>query len=313
MLDAANKTGQGIVFNIQKMSIHDGPGIRTTVFLKGCPLKCLWCSNPESQRKELEIACLKKRCIKCGYCAEVCPENIIENGNGYSILDQSKCTLCLKCVDECCTNSKNLIGKSYSGEELLEEILKDKSFYDSSGGGVTFSGGEPFMQADFLIEMLKLCKNSGIHTAIETSGMANKQDVLDASEYLDLIYFDLKHMNDDMHIKLMGVNNKIIHDNLAALALKHHNIIVRIAVIPGLNDSVENIRETAEYAAALGIGTLELLPYHSLGENKYEQLGREYSLSKISELSEDDMKQLADEARQVIGTRNTRVRVMKSM
>ena len=313
MLGVANKPDDGIIFNIQKMSVHDGPGIRTTVFLKGCPLRCRWCSNPESQHQNIEIACFKKRCIQCGDCAAVCPEKIIENGNGFSIMDKSKCTMCMKCVESCCTNSKNVIGKSYSKEKLLTEILKDKPFYDSSGGGVTFSGGEPLMQAGFLLEILKLCKINGVHTAIETTGMGNIEDFLTILEYVDLIYYDLKHMDGEVHEELTGISNKKILNNLAAISQRHTNINVRIAVIPGLNDSLENIWNTADYVGSFAIPVIELLPYHSLGENKYEQLGREYSLSEIEAPSVDYMEQLAEEARKAIGTRDTRVHVMKSM
>ena len=304
---------EGIVFNIQKMSIHDGPGIRSTVFLKGCPLRCLWCSNPESQRMELEIASFVNRCMKCGYCAEVCPKQIIEKGNTYSIVDRSRCDQCLICVKECCTNAKQLIGQSYSAEELYQEIVKDKTFYDSSGGGVTFSGGEPFMQADFLIEMLKRCKSGGIHTAIETTGMADTRKLLEALEYSDLIFFDVKHMDDREHKKLTGVSNQAILDNLAALSKRHSNIIVRIPVIPGLNDSAENIRKTADYTAELSISALELLQYHNLGESKYAQLGREYTLSEMEVPTQEHMEALAGRAADIIGDRPTQVHIMLSL
>lgn len=310
MLDNPNETNSGIVFNIQRMSIHDGPGIRSTVFLKGCPLKCLWCSNPESQSPELEIACFKNRCIQCGDCAVVCPEGIIEHGGDFRILDRSKCTMCLKCVDICSTNAKSVIGKEYAKEELLEEILKDKTFYDSSGGGVTFSGGEPLMQAAFLIKMLELCQSNGIHTAVETSGMGSERDLLQALEHLDLVFFDIKHMDAEKHMELTAVSNKLILENLASASKQHSNIIVRIPIIPGLNDSVENIRATADYVASLNIATLELLPYHPLGEIKYEQLGTEYLLADVKEPSEEHMKKLVAEACSVIGTRATKVQLM---
>ncbi len=304
---------KGTVFNIQKMSIHDGPGIRTTVFFKGCPLACLWCSNPESQRRDLEIACFENRCVKCGYCAEVCPKQIVERGGSFEILDRTQCDLCMKCVDECCTNAKKLIGEEYDEESLYAEILKDKPFYDSSGGGVTFSGGEPFMQGEFLISILKRCKEGGVHTAIETTGFTDTELFLRALPYLDLIYYDVKHMDEETHRKVTGVSNERILANLAEIGKKHDNIVIRIPVIPGINDSEENVRKTAAYAVKCGAAAVELLPYHNLGEVKYGQLGREYALSQIQKPEHTHMEALAEAMRSVIGDRDLPVSIMKSL
>lgn len=304
---------KGTVFNIQKMSIHDGPGIRTTVFFKGCPLNCLWCSNPESQRMEKEVACFQSRCVKCGYCAQVCPKGIIEKEPPFEITDRGQCDLCEVCVRECCTNAKKTVGEDYTAEELLHEILKDKSFYDSSGGGVTFSGGEPLMQQPFLVEILKMCRENEIHTAIETTGFADREKLLETAEFLDLVFYDVKHMDDETHRQITGVSNKVILENLAHLSKVHDNITVRIPVIPGINDSGENISRTAALAAKLGICGLELLPYHNLGEVKYGQLGREYQLSDIKTPDEERMAEIAEIAREAIGNGKTQVSVMKSL
>ena len=304
---------KGTVFNIQKMSIHDGPGIRTTVFFKGCPLNCLWCSNPESQRMEKEVACFQSRCVKCGYCAQVCPKGIIEKEPPFEITDRGQCDLCEVCVRECCTNAKKTVGEDYTAEELLHEILKDKSFYDSSGGGVTFSGGEPLMQQPFLVEILKMCRENEIHTAIETTGFADREKLLETAEFLDLVFYDVKHMDDETHRQITGVSNKVILENLAHLSKVHDNITVRIPVIPGINDSGENISRTAALAAKLGISGLELLPYHNLGEVKYGQLGREYQLSDIKTPDEERMAEIAEIAREAIGNGKTQVSVMKSL
>lgn len=304
---------KGTVFNIQKMSIHDGPGIRTTVFFKGCPLNCLWCSNPESQRVEKEVACFQTRCVKCGYCAEVCPKGLIEKQPPFEITDRSQCDLCGICVKECCTNGKKVVGEDYTIEELLHEVLKDKSFYDSSGGGVTFSGGEPLMQHEFLIEMLKVCKENGVHTAIETTGFGKTEDLLSAAAHLDLVFFDVKHMNDERHQEITGVSNKLILENLAALAAVHDNIIVRIPVIPGINDDDINIAKTAEYITSVGISQLELLPYHNLGEVKYAQIGRTYQLSEVKTPDEKRMADLAGVAKAGAKGRSLEVSVMKSL
>ena len=295
------------------MSIHDGPGIRTTVFFKGCPLNCLWCSNPESQKVEKEVACFQSRCVNCGYCAQVCPKGLIEAQPPFEITDREQCDLCEVCVKECCTNAKKVVGEDYTSAELLKEILKDKSFYDSSGGGVTFSGGEPLMQSAFLKEILKACRENGVHTAIETTGMTETDNLIETAGLLDLIFYDVKHMDDETHRDITGVSNEKILSNLAALAKIHDHIIVRIPVIPGINDGVETLQNTADYAASLGIPAIELLPYHNLGEVKYGQLGRKYALSDTKKPSEEQMKILADEMRKSVGDRNTEITIMKSM
>ena len=295
------------------MSIHDGPGIRTTVFFKGCPLNCLWCSNPESQKVEKEVACFQSRCVTCGYCAKVCPKGLIEAQPPFEITNREECDLCEICVKECCTNAKKVVGEDYTVDELLKEILKDKSFYDSSGGGVTFSGGEPLVQSAFLKEILTACRENGVHTAIETTGMTDTEMLLETAELLDLVFYDVKHMDDETHREITGASNKKILSNLAALAEIHDNIVVRIPVIPGINDSTENLQKTAEYAASLGIPTIELLPYHNLGEVKYGQLGREYALTDTEKPTETRMRNLADAMRETIGHRNTEITIMKSM
>jgi len=302
----------GTVFNVQKLSIHDGPGIRTTVFFKGCPLSCIWCSNPESQKSGAEIACLVSRCIKCGCCTKACPEEIIENSFPFAIINRQSCTLCMACVDECCTGAKKVVGKSYTAKELYEEILQDRQFYSSSGGGVTFSGGEPFIQADFLIRMLKACNKGGIHTAVETTGMVSLSTFLEAAEYIDLIFFDLKHMDDEKHMALTGVSNRQILKNLDAVSRVHGNITVRMPVIPGLNDDLENVRKIGDYAAGLSVPHLELLPYHNFGSGKYAQIGRSYSLAELKSPSPAHMENLADAARTAVGARSTVVSVMSS-
>ena len=206
-----------------------------------------------------------------------------------------------------------MVGEDYTVEELLHEILKDKNFYDSSNGGVTFSGGEPLMQHEFLVEMLKACKENGIHTAIETTGFGKAEDLLSAAEHLDLVFFDVKHMNDERHQEITGVSNKLILENLAALASRHDNIIVRIPVVPGINDDDINIAKTAEYITSAGISQLELLPYHNLGEVKYGQIGRTYELSEVKTPSEERMAQLADVAKAGAKGSPLEVSVMKSL
>ncbi len=315
--NAVKDMKKGTVFNIQKMSIHDGPGIRTTVFLKGCPLRCIWCSNPESQKPGREIACFPARCVSCGYCAEVCPKGIIESKPPYGITSRENCDLCEICVKECCTNAKKAIGEEYETDALLSEILKDKSFYDSSGGGVTFSGGEPLLQHEFLTEILKECHEKGVHTAIETTGYAKPEVIEAVISHLDLIFMDIKHMDSQKHRDLTGVSNEQILENLSFIAENHKDVIVRIPVIPGRNDSDENICQAAAFVAGKGIKRLELLPYHNLGEVKYGQLGKEYALSDVKTPSDERMDYLLrlaqDAARKEACSGFTEVRIENSV
>lgn len=303
---------KGIIFNIQKMSIHDGPGIRTTVFFKGCPLKCLWCANPESQRIQRDIACFWGRCVQCGYCAQICPVQAVSGADQMFAIDREKCTGCMKCVNECCTNAKKLVGQEYTVSELMEEIVKDKEFYDRSGGGVTFSGGEPLVQYKFLMECLIECKKREIHTAIETTGYTEEEKIKAVGEYLDIIHFDLKHMDPGKHRELTGVSNERILTNFRILTTFHRNVIARIPVIPGCNDEPENIRKTAGYAAECGARRLELLPYHQLGVNKYRQLGREYELSACQTPDKGYMDRLLEIASEEAARRNMECLVLSS-
>ena len=209
--------------------------------------------------------------------------------------------------------AKDVIGKEYDEAELLKEIESEKPFYESSGGGVTFSGGEPFVQFEFLNRMLQLCHESGIHTAIETTGYTDTDKLLEAAKHLDLVFMDVKHMDSAKHKELTRVGNEKILENLKALSEVHNNIIVRIPVIPGINDQMDNLKATADYVANLGIGTLELLPYHNLGKNKYEEIGRVYQLTDVKTPSRDRMEKIAAELRHTIGDRVTQVQIMKSI
>ncbi|AYD40534.1 glycyl-radical enzyme activating protein [Clostridium fermenticellae] len=305
----------GVVFNIQKCSIHDGPGIRTLVFLKGCPLRCLWCSNPESQKVEPEIASLYKRCIGCRACEKICPQKAISYDNGKMLIDKKLCNNCNLCVDVCCTDSKQVMGKKMTVDEVLTEILKDRPFYKKLGGGVTFSGGEPLMQSNFLLEILKECKDFGINTSIETSGYGSYSVLEEASNYLDTIHFDIKHMNEIKHKELTGVSNKLISDNLIKLnnKLKERKIIVRIPVIPGYNDSEENIRLTAQFCTQLkAIKRMELLPYHNLGEHKYKSINRNYELGEVKAPDENYMKKLMNIAKNILYNKGIECLVLHS-
>ncbi len=259
---------KGLIFNIQRFSIHDGPGIRTVVFLKGCPLRCLWCHNPEGQFFKKEMVLWDDRCIGCETCRKVCPDSAVEN--------PENCTFCGKCVEECPAGAREIAGKEMTVEEVMTEIKKDMVFYEESSGGVTFSGGEPLFQRNFLISLLKRCKEEGISTAIETCGYSSWDVLLSVIKYTDLFLFDLKLMDEELHKKFTGVSNLIIIENLVKLSSNHKNIIIRIPVVPGINDSIENIDKTSEFVSSLGIKEVHLLPFHKGGVEKYRRLKRDY-------------------------------------
>ena len=248
---------QGTIFNIQRFCVNDGPGIRTTVFLKGCPLSCVWCHNPESQRFEPEILFYKDKCTGCGRC---------------------KCVTAADRDFVCFNGAKEICGKTVTAGEVTAEVLKDKPFYENSGGGVTLSGGEPLAQYDFSLELLKKAKENGIHTAIETCGYAEKSKILEIAKYVDLFLFDCKETDQELHKKYTGVDNKIILDNLKALSDAGSKIILRCPIIPGFNDRAEHFKGISEIADKFsGIEHIEIEPFHPLGESKYSALNREYA------------------------------------
>ena len=275
---------QGYIFNIQHYSVHDGPGIRTMVFLKGCPLQCMWCSNPESQKSHPELAFNIKKCIglqECGRCVKVCPHEAIETRDNNLIhIKREKCQQCFRCVDECPSKALHIFGTLKSVDEILENVEADGAFYSRSGGGMTISGGEPFMQADFTIALLKEAKRRRINTAIETSGYTDWSILAQACEYLDTILFDIKCLDDQKHSEFTHVSNQMILNNFQKLCdhFPEINIVVRTPVIPGFNDSNESITAIVSYVKDKPNVRYEILPYHRLGQPKYEYLGREYSL-----------------------------------
>ncbi|WP_255374288.1 glycyl-radical enzyme activating protein [Tissierella sp. P1] len=280
---------------MQRCSIHDGPGIRTLVFLKGCPLECLWCANPESQNPKPEISSLFKRCIGCGICEKVCPQNTITVDDGVYEINNELCDNCGLCAEECYALSKQMIGRKVTVDEIMEEIKKDAVFYKKSGGGVTLSGGEPLSQADFSLEVLKRCKDMNIHTSIETSGYCDNSVIKNIAEYLDLIYFDIKHMDSEKHKMYTGVPNERILENLKTFNSMRKDIIVRVPIIPTYNDSVDNIKSVAKSCLSLkSVKKIELLPYHNLGEYKYKSIGKDYKLSSLKEPSVESMNRLCN-------------------
>ncbi|MFP4456991.1 MAG: glycyl-radical enzyme activating protein [Clostridia bacterium] len=265
-----------LVYNIQKFSVHDGPGIRMTVFLKGCPLQCLWCHNPESQIYTKSISINQSKCINCNLCVKNCPS-------------PSNCILCGKCIDVCPSNARVWIGEEYSIRDLIEIINKDKIFYEESNGGVTFSGGEPLIQAKILSKLLKEIKLDNLHVAIDTSGYCSKDKIDMVMDYTDLWLYDLKHMNSIIHNELTGVGNEKILENLIYLDNYNANIWIRFPFIPGFNSDEANLREMGEFVRELKTNKLFILPYHNLAEDKHNRFEFEYKLKGLAEPTIDQL------------------------
>jgi pyruvate formate lyase activating enzyme len=266
----------GIVFDIKKFSVHDGPGIRTTVFLKGCGLRCWWCHNPESQHPKPELLLRPDMCIQCGACVGECPHKAISaNGSGITT-NRDACAKCGSCLSSCYADAREIVGKEMTVAEVITAIQLDTAFYDQSGGGVTFSGGEPLMQGDFLLELLQACKTQEIHTTVDTCGHAPTETLDKIRHYTDLFLYDVKLIDAARHREVTGASNELILDNLRMLANNGHNIIVRIPIIPNINDDAYNINQIAELAKSLpGIQRMDVLPYHKIGRDKYNRIGKE--------------------------------------
>ncbi|WP_432667142.1 glycyl-radical enzyme activating protein [Wukongibacter baidiensis] len=289
-----------MIFNIQKCSIHDGHGLRTVVFLKGCPLRCKWCANPESQIYQAEIMESQGKCIGCGVCIKECPENAIHLTNEGPQIDRDKCISCFRCVEHCYAGAKYIEGKEYSIDELYKEIKKDKIFYDMKGGGVTFSGGEPLTQPGFLKDIAKKCHESGINVQIESCGYGEFKLFKEVLPYVDGMFIDLKHMNTKIHRELTGIDNAGILKNIKAIDDYGMSVIIRTPVIPNCNDSKENIEASARFIKTLSnVKEYELLPYHQFGINKYKALGREYLLTDTKPPTDEEIRDLVKYANDI--------------
>lgn len=276
----------GILYNIQRMSVHDGPGLRTTVFFKGCPLHCLWCSNPESQSRHPQLMFFKELCSGCGRCLEVCPSGAAFREGTTCGRDITTCVQCGRCASQCPTAARVMSGRSYDVEDVMKIVRKDAPFYGNSGGGVTFSGGECTMQEHFLLALIEVCQNEGIHTCVDTCGQTEHKLFRYLLEQADLFLFDIKHMDSRQHKRLTGVGNELIQQNLAyALATFPEKIQIRIPLMPNLNDSEENIAAIAASLKPFGMRHVDVLPCHLFGSNKYNALG--LPQSNIGQYSSD--------------------------
>lgn len=284
-----NLDTKGIIINIQRFTIHDGPGMRTEIFLKGCPLRCKWCSNPESQKPSIEPGLYKNKCIglkQCGACKAVCPkENVIQFFRNRPMwLDRDECKGCLVCGDNCPSDAIKRWGEEMTVDECMEVVQRDTGYYDESGGGITVSGGEPLLQADFVAELFRRCREENIHTCLETTFCVSWNEVEKILPYTDMFISDLKFMDNWRHRTYTGAGNQLIHENLHKLSELDKRIILRIPVIPHINDDEENISQTADFILEeMGnrVETLQLLSFMRLGVEKYESLGREYPMKDI--------------------------------
>lgn len=294
-----NKTG--LVFNIQHYSVHDGPGIRTIVFVKGCPLRCQWCSNPESQQPQPQLGFNLNKCIgteACFRCAEVCMYGAIKlspEENARIFVDRKLCQECLQCTEVCPSKALDVFGRMKSVDEIIKEVEKDGVFYSRSGGGLTFSGGEPLMQADFVAAALKEARRRRIKTTIETCGYAEWPSMEKVCQYLSSIIMDIKCMDAKKHKEFTGASNKLVLENFEKLSEKFPDLpkLVRTPVIPGFNDTEEDIKSILNFIKGKPNVRYELLPYHRLGQPKYEYLGKEYILAG-KELDNDKFKKLKE-------------------
>jgi pyruvate formate lyase activating enzyme len=277
----------GYVLRIDRGSAHDGPGLRTTVVLKGCPLRCAWCDTPESHRIEPELAFREDHCVRCFECFDDCKLGAISETDGRPVVDQGVCRWCGDCADGCSTDARLQVGSVMTESRVLQEIERDTPLHRRSGGGVTFSGGEPLLQAEFLLRLLEGCRALGIHSAVDTCGAAAPYDVDRIADSADLLLYDLKHLDDHHHRRITGASNREILDNLRRVVHRRAEVRIRFTMVPGVNDDDGHVRRLAGFVLSLGLSELDVLPYRKAGAGSYEALGRTNPASGLREPGPD--------------------------
>ncbi|MGA2478546.1 MAG: glycyl-radical enzyme activating protein [Spirochaetia bacterium] len=285
--------GRGIVFEIERYALKDGPGIRTVVFLKGCLLRCLWCSNPESQEPQPQLVYWREKCLNCRACITACPHGALSWSDGGVLIDRRLCRACGTCAKGCNAEALVLLGRSMSAEEIFLEVQKDAAFYRTSGGGVTFSGGEPFEQPELLRETARLCKGARIHTGVETSGLVPWETMAATLPVIDLVLFDLKEMDPVRHRALTSADNQLVLENFRKLMKTGKAVIVRVPLIPRHNDRTDNYLRMIEFLRSTAPGIrVDLLPYHRLGRGKYRRLNLAYQLEELEPPSQEHVEEI---------------------
>jgi pyruvate formate lyase activating enzyme len=284
---------EAVVLSIDRMTTHNGPGIRTIILFKGCPLHCLWCSTPESQKVDPEIAVYPGKCIQCGQCIFACPVEAITLTGEMIHIDRGRCNSCGKCAEVCYSEAITVLGQSMAVEALVEEVKKDMVFYEQSGGGVTVSGGEPLLYPDFMGQLLRTLKAEGINVGIDTCGHIPWQNIESVLAYVDFFLWDIKHMDSERHKELTGVSNELILRNVRAVSERNTPLHIRFPLIPSYNDSEENIRATCEMAQGLSsLVEVHLLPLHHFGKARYDSLNRDYPIAHLSLMPDNILKQM---------------------